>query len=64
MTRLDPATARKRYLAYVLFRFAGLGLLFAGVWLGRGGASIPSVAMTLLGGATLFVRPRHLGLSR
>lgn len=61
---MPKAEARRRYLAYVAVRFAGLALLFAGVWLGRTGTNVPSVVFTLLGGLTLFVRPRHLGLTR
>lgn len=60
---LPPDEARKRYLIFLAVRLAGLAVMATGVWLLRGGHQAPGLAVVLLGGASLFVRPRHLGLT-
>ncbi|WP_164155389.1 hypothetical protein [Sandarakinorhabdus rubra] len=61
---LSKAEARKRYLLYVGVRFFGLAVMVLGVWLSRTVGQAPGLAVVLLGGATLFIRPKHLGLTR
>lgn len=61
---LPPELARKRFLIFVAVRFAGLGCLFAGIWLGRDGPSVAAFAVMAPGLVSLFLRPRHLGLTR
>jgi len=48
---------------FVLFKFGGLGALVAGTLLARGGVNLAGVALLVMGAASLFVRPRHLGLT-
>ncbi|WP_353217882.1 hypothetical protein [Sandarakinorhabdus sp.] len=60
---LSVAQARKRYLMYVAVRFAGLAVMAIGLWLTRTVGEAPGVAVALIGGLTLFVRPKHLGLT-
>ncbi len=60
---LDEATAKRRFLLFVLFKFGGLGALVAGVLLARGGSKFAGIALLVIGAASLFVRPRHLGLT-
>lgn len=61
---LPPAEAKKRYLVYLALRLTGLAVMAAGVWMIRDIGQAPGLAVVLLGGCTLFVRPRHLGLTR
>ena len=61
---LPAAEAKKRYLVYVAVRLTGLAVLAAGVWLVREVGQAPGLAVVLLGGCSLFVRPKHLGLTR
>lgn len=58
------AEARKRYLIYVGVRFAGLSLMAAGLWLSQTVGQAPGLVVVLVGGLSLFVRPKHLGLTR
>ena len=61
---LPVAEAKKRYLIYLAVRLTGLAVMACGVWLIRSVGEAPGLAVVLLGGCTLFVRPRHLGLTR
>lgn len=61
---LTRAEARKRYLIYVGVRFAGLALMVTGLWLSQTRGEAIGLAVVLLGGLSLFVRPKHLGLTR
>jgi hypothetical protein len=61
---LPAAEARRRYLIYVGVRVAGLIVMGLGVWLGRRVGEAPGLIVVLLGGCTMLVRPRHLGLTR
>jgi hypothetical protein len=60
---LSAAEAKKRFFVYLLLKLFGLGALFAGVLLSRGQVTIPSIALFIVGAASLFVRPRMLGLT-
>ncbi len=61
---LPAAEAKKRYLVYLAVRLTGLAVMAAGVWLVRTAEQAPGLAVVLLGGCSLFIRPRHLGLTR
>ena len=61
---LPAAQARKRYLIFLAVRLAGLAIMFGGVWLMRDVGQVPGLIAILIGGATLLIRPRHLGLTR
>lgn len=61
---LPVAEARRRYLVYVAVRFAGLAIMACGVWLAREVGQATGLAVVLVGGLSLFIRPRHLGLTR
>ena len=61
---LPAAEAKKRYLVYLAVRLTGLAGMAAGVWLVREVGQAPGLAVVLLGGCSLFVRPKHLGLTR
>lgn len=61
---LPAAEAKKRYLVYLAVRLTGLAVMAAGVWLVRTAGEAPGLAVVLLGGCSLFIRPRHLGLTR
>lgn len=61
---LPAAEAKKRYLVYLAVRLTGLAVMAAGVWLVREVGQAPGLAVVLLGGCSLFVRPKHLGLPR
>lgn len=61
---LPVAEAKRRYLIYIAMKLAGIAALFAGVFLARGGFMPAAAALLALGSATLFVRPRMLGLSK
>lgn len=61
---LPAAEARKRYLIYLAVRLTGLAVMVAGVWMVRNIGQAPGLAVVLLGGCSLFVRPKHLGLTR
>ncbi|MEI6486591.1 MAG: hypothetical protein WCO11_10030 [Sphingomonadales bacterium] len=60
---LPPAEARRKYLIFLAVRLAGLAIMFAGVWMIRSLGQVPGLAAVLVGGASLFIRPRHLGLT-
>lgn len=60
---MDVAAAKKRFALYFGLKMLGLAALFGGVFLGREGLEAPAVALLLLGAASLFVRPRMLGLT-
>ncbi len=60
---LSPAEAKKRFLLYFLLKLTGLAALFGGVLLTRGGISLLAVLLIAAGAATLFVRPKLLGLT-
>lgn len=61
---LPAAEARRKYLVFLAVRLAGLAVMFAGVWMMRALGQGPGLVAVLIGGATLFIRPRHLGLTR
>jgi hypothetical protein len=69
---LSVAEAKRRYLIYIAMKLVGLAALFGGVFLARGagtasamgGVSGGAIALLGVGAATLFVRPRMLGLSK
>jgi hypothetical protein len=61
---LPAAEAKKRYLIYLAVRLTGLAVMAAGVWLVREVGQAPGLAVVLLGGCSLFVRPKHLDLTR
>jgi hypothetical protein len=61
---LPAAEAKKRYLVYLAVRLTGLAVMAAGVWLVREVGQAPGLAVVLMGGCSLFVRPKHLGLTR
>ena len=60
---LPRPEARRRFLMYLVIRFSGLGLLGGGLLLSRDGANLPGILLSVLGLASLFVRPRLLGLT-
>lgn len=62
-TILSAATAKRRFLLYLLLKLSGLAALFGGVLLAREGLSAPSVLLLVAGAASLFVRPKLLGLT-
>lgn len=61
---LSRAEARKRYLIYVGVRFAGLAVMVTGLWLSQTVGQAQGLVVVLIGGLSLFVRPKHLGLTR
>ncbi|WP_310475497.1 hypothetical protein [Sandarakinorhabdus sp.] len=61
---LPVEEAKKRYLRYLAVRLTGLAVMAAGVWMVRNIGQAPGLAVVLLGGCSLFVRPKHLGLTR
>lgn len=63
-TPLTPAQARKRYLRFLAVRLIGLAIMALGAWLGRDHGQAVGLAVILIGGCTLFIRPKHLGLTR
>ncbi|MBU6165830.1 MAG: hypothetical protein KGQ52_06820 [Alphaproteobacteria bacterium] len=58
---LPPDVARRLYLRFLAVRLAGLAVMVLGVWLIRSQGQAVGLPVVLLGGASLFVRPRHLG---
>ena len=60
---LSVAEAKKRFFVYLVLKLSGLGAMFGGVFLSRGGVSAISVILLVVGAVTLFLRPRHLGLT-
>jgi hypothetical protein len=60
---LSVKEAKKRFFLYVLLRFGGLGAIFGGVFLAQGGVTVLSALLLAFGAASLFVRPRMLGLT-
>ncbi|OYQ33991.1 hypothetical protein CHU93_02715 [Sandarakinorhabdus cyanobacteriorum] len=61
---LPPDVAKRLYLRFLGVRLAGLAVMALGVWLIRTEGQAVGLAVVLLGGATLLVRPNHLGLTR
>jgi hypothetical protein len=61
---LSRAEAKKRYLVFLVVRLFGLAIMALGAWLGRDHGQAIGMGVILLGGLTLFIRPRHLGLTR
>jgi hypothetical protein len=61
---LPAAEARKRYFIFLAVRVTGLAVMAAGVWMVRNIGEAPGLAVVLVGGSSLFVRPKHLGLTR
>jgi hypothetical protein len=60
---LSLADAKKRYFAYLAIKLMGLFNLFGGVILAKDGMTIISGLMVAAGLASLFLRPRQLGLT-
>ncbi len=60
---LSAAEAKKRFFLYLFLKLFGLGALFAGMLLARSAMTLPSIALFIIGAASLFVRPRMLGLT-
>ena len=61
---LPAEQAKKRYLVYLAVRLTGLAVMAAGVWMIREVGQAPGLAVVLVGGCSLLLRPRHLGLTR
>ena len=61
---LPPDVAKRLYLRFLALRLAGLAVMALGVWLIRTEGQALGLAVVLIGGATLLVRPKHLGLTR
>lgn len=57
---LSEAIAKRRLAIYVAIRLAGIGLLFAGVWLLRSRPGAGGIMPLFAGAASLFLRPRML----
>ena len=60
---LPEAEAKRRYLIYMSMRLAGLALVFGGAYLARNGVTPLALVLIGVGIATLFVRPRMVGLA-
>ncbi len=60
---LSRAEAKRSFFIYLGVRCGGLALLVAAFMLSRGGITITSGVLVALGIASLFVRPRMLGLT-
>ncbi len=62
---LSHGEARKRFFIYLLLKIVGLMAMFGGAYLARstGPAALIGIIVLLAGAASLFVRPRHLGLT-
>lgn len=60
---LSPAEAQKRFFLYFGIKLIGLAALFAAVFVSRDGLTWTGGVLLAIGGAGLFVRPRHLGLT-
>lgn len=58
---LPEAVAKRRLLIYTLIRLTGIAMVFGGLILAQGGIGIGSVLLMLVGGASLFIRPKMLG---
>lgn len=60
---LDPATARRRFFVWIAIRLSGLAAMGVAAVLYRDGNLLAAGLLALAGGATLLLRPRHIGLS-
>lgn len=60
---LTKAEARKRFFLYFGLKLIGLAALFGAVLGSRDGVGLVDGLLLVIGGASLFVRPRHLGLT-
>ena len=60
---LSVAAAKKRFFFYLILKLSGLAAMFGGVFLSRDGVSAISIVLLVAGAVTLFLRPRHLGLT-
>jgi hypothetical protein len=61
---LPPEEARRRFLVFTALRLVGIAILIGGMLLAREGLSIGSGALILIGVASLFLKPKWLGLTR
>jgi hypothetical protein len=61
---MAPAEARRRFLLYFGVRLLGLASLFVGIFLLARDAIPLGALCTIAGAASLFIRPRNLGLTR
>jgi uncharacterized membrane protein len=60
---MDPATARRRFFIWIAIRLSGLAIMGWAAAVYRSGQLALALVMVLAGGATLLLRPRHIGLS-
>jgi hypothetical protein len=61
---MPAAKARQRFLLYFGIRLMGVICLILGVFLLARDAVMMGAVLTLAGAASLFIRPRNLGLTR
>jgi hypothetical protein len=59
---LPPAEARKRFALYFAVKLLGFAALLGGVFLLSRGVTPIAVIIQLAGAASLFIRPKTLGL--
>ena len=59
---LPHAEARRRFLLYVAVKLLGFAALLGGVFLLSRGVTPLAVIIQLAGAASLFIRPKTLGL--
>ena len=59
---LSPAEAKQRFLLFVAVRLAGLAALGTGLFRAQHGLTIVSGLLIVVGMASLFLRPKLLGL--
>ena len=60
---LSEAEAKRRYFIYMSMRLAALVVVFGGVYVARNGVTPLALVLIGVGIATLFVRPRMIGLA-
>lgn len=59
---LPPAEARRRFAMYLAVKLLGFAALLGGVFLLSRGVTPIAVIIQLAGAASLFIRPKTLGL--
>ena len=60
---LTRAEARKRFILFFGLKLVGLAALFGAVLGSRDGVGLLDGVLLAVGGASLLVRPKHLGLT-
>jgi hypothetical protein len=60
---LPKAEAQKCFFLYFGVKLIGLAALFGAVFVSKDGLTLAGGVLLVIGGAGLFVRPRHLGLT-